>query len=79
LNRLLHTVHLELTNPHGFLFFYTPTTAAARALMDLPDLSAEDVAKKAMHVASEMCVYTNQNFRIEIIRTEDDGVVKTAD
>jgi ATP-dependent protease HslVU (ClpYQ) peptidase subunit len=62
----------------SFLSFYTQTTAAARALMDLPDLSAEDVAKKAMHVASEMCVYTNQNFRIEIIRTEDE-VVKTAD
>jgi ATP-dependent HslUV protease, peptidase subunit HslV len=41
--------------------------AAARALIDLPDLSAEDVARKAMKVAAEMCVYTNENFMIEVI------------
>ena len=47
-------------------------TAAARALMDIPDLSAEDVAKKAMRVASDMCVYTNDNYRVEVIKTNDD-------
>jgi len=36
--------------------------AAARALMSVDDMSAEDVAKKAMDVASEMCVYTNKEF-----------------
>jgi len=36
--------------------------AAARALMSVDDMSAEDVAKKAMNVASEMCVYTNKEF-----------------
>lgn len=39
--------------------------AAARALMDQPKLSAEDVARKAMSVASEMCVYTNSEFLVE--------------
>jgi len=39
--------------------------AAARAQMDNPDLSAEDVAKKAMLIASQMCIYTNDNFMIE--------------
>lgn len=39
--------------------------AAARAQMDNPDLSAEDVAKKAMQIASEMCVHTNDNFLVE--------------
>lgn len=39
--------------------------------MDLPDLSAEDVAKKAMLVASDMCVYTNQNFMIETLATKE--------
>ena len=39
--------------------------AAARAQMDNPDLSAEDVAKKAMQIASEMCIYTNDQFTME--------------
>jgi len=36
--------------------------AAARALMSVDDMSAEEVAKKAMNVASDMCVYTNKEF-----------------
>ena len=36
--------------------------AAARALMSVDEMSAEDVAQKAMDVASDMCVYTNKNF-----------------
>jgi len=43
-------------------------TAAARALMDLPDLSARDVAQKAMSVAAEMCVYTNDKFLTETLK-----------
>jgi hypothetical protein len=39
--------------------------AAARALLDFPDLSAEEVAKKAMDIASDMCIYTNKEFLIE--------------
>ena len=46
--------------------------AAARAQMDNPDLSAEDVAKKAMKIASEMCIYTNDNFLIESLATEEE-------
>ena len=38
------------------------TLAAARALMSVDDMSAEEVAKKAMNVASDMCVYTNKEF-----------------
>jgi len=41
--------------------------------MDIPDLSAEDVAKKAMAVASNMCVYTNDNFRVETLSDTKDG------
>ncbi len=41
--------------------------AAARAQMDNPDLSAEDVAKKAMQIASEMCIYTNDQFTMEAL------------
>jgi ATP-dependent HslUV protease subunit HslV len=38
--------------------------AAARALLDQP-LSAEEIARKAMGIAAEICVYTNSNFVIE--------------
>lgn len=44
--------------------------AAARAQMDNPDLSAEDVARKAMKIASDMCVYTNDNFLVESMAVE---------
>lgn len=37
-------------------------TAAARALMSVEDMSAEEVASKAMNVAADMCVYTNKEF-----------------
>ncbi|MCK5777468.1 MAG: ATP-dependent protease subunit HslV [Rhodospirillales bacterium] len=39
--------------------------SAARALIDFDDLSAEDIAKRSMSVAAEICVYTNNNFVIE--------------
>jgi ATP-dependent HslUV protease subunit HslV len=38
--------------------------AAARALLDQP-LDAEEIAKKAMAIAAEICVYTNTNLVIE--------------
>jgi len=40
--------------------------AAARALMD-SKASAEDVARKAMAIAADICVYTNGNLTIEKI------------
>jgi ATP-dependent HslUV protease subunit HslV len=45
--------------------------AAARALMDLPDLTAEQVAEKAMNIASDMCVYTNKEFMVESMATKE--------
>ena len=38
--------------------------AAARALIDEP-LDAETIARKAMAIAAEICVYTNTNFVVE--------------
>ena len=38
--------------------------AAAKVLMDT-DMSAEEVAKKAIKVASDICVFTNNNLDIE--------------
>ena len=39
--------------------------AAARALMDRDELSAEDVARRAMAIAAGICVYTNTNVTLE--------------
>ncbi len=41
--------------------------SAARALIDVPGYDAEGVAKKAMNIAAELCIYTNRNFVIETI------------
>ena len=41
--------------------------AAARALMDT-DLSAEKIARKAMAIAADICVYTNGNLTVETIK-----------
>jgi ATP-dependent HslUV protease subunit HslV len=39
--------------------------AAARALIDLDDLDAEAIARKAMRIASGICVYTNESIILE--------------
>lgn len=39
--------------------------AAARALIDQKDMSAEDIAKKALTIAGDICVFTNNNIVIE--------------
>jgi ATP-dependent HslUV protease subunit HslV len=38
--------------------------SAARALIDQP-LSAEEIARRAMGIAAEICVYTNSNLIVE--------------
>nr|MDQ2704367.1 ATP-dependent protease subunit HslV [Pseudomonadota bacterium] len=40
--------------------------AAARALVDT-DIDAEEIARRAMKIASEICVYTNNNFIVETL------------
>jgi ATP-dependent HslUV protease subunit HslV len=42
----------------------TYALAAARALMDT-DRSAEEIARKAMRIAAEICVFTNENVVVE--------------
>ena len=41
--------------------------AAARAMMAVPDLSSEEIARRAMKIAADICVYTNGNIIIESI------------
>jgi ATP-dependent HslUV protease subunit HslV len=42
--------------------------AAARALAD-GDFDAEAIARKAMAIAAEICVYTNSNLTVEALDT----------
>ncbi len=39
--------------------------AAARALIDREDMNAEAIARKAMGIAGDICVYTNGNIIVE--------------
>jgi len=39
--------------------------AAARALLRNTDLAPKEIVEKALMIAGEICVYTNQNIRIE--------------
>jgi ATP-dependent HslUV protease subunit HslV len=41
--------------------------AAARALIDLDGMSAEDIAQKAMAIAADICIYSNRNIVIETL------------
>jgi len=40
--------------------------AAARALIDT-DLDAEAIARKALKIAADICIYTNENVTVEIL------------
>lgn len=68
-DRLIAAHYLWLSLLRLFLFYLT---AAARALIHIPELSAEDVARKAMDVASDMCVFTNKEFMIEVMDTKEE-------
>jgi ATP-dependent HslUV protease subunit HslV len=41
--------------------------SAARALIDRPDMDAEAIARKALDIAADICVYTNKNVTLEAI------------
>ncbi|MDX1484088.1 MAG: ATP-dependent protease subunit HslV [Alphaproteobacteria bacterium] len=41
--------------------------AAARALADRDDMDAEAIARRAMAIAAEICVYTNENVVVETL------------
>ena len=41
--------------------------AAARALMENTDMEAQDIAYRALKIASDICVYTNDNIIVEIV------------
>lgn len=41
--------------------------AAARALVAETNLSAEEIARKSLLIASELCVFTNNNITVEVV------------
>jgi len=45
-------------------------TAAANALLDVDGYDAEAIGRKAMDIASDMCVYTNKNYITETLTTD---------
>ena len=45
--------------------------SAARALVKVDGLELEDIATRSMDVASEICVYTNNNYPIESVTLPD--------
>ena len=43
-------------------------TAAARALMENTELGAHEIAEKAMKIAGEICIYTNDHVTFEELK-----------
>ena len=41
--------------------------AAARALYDETELGAEEIARKALEIASDICVFTNKHITVEVL------------
>jgi ATP-dependent HslUV protease, peptidase subunit HslV len=41
--------------------------SAARALIDIEGLDAETIARKAMGIAADICIYTNRNITLEML------------
>lgn len=50
--------------------------SAARALVRNTDLGAEEIVKKSLEIAGEICVFTNQNHIIETLECAKDGESK---
>lgn len=45
--------------------------AAARALYEETDYSADEIAKKALNIASRICIFTNDNIRVETVKEDN--------
>ncbi|MDA9231135.1 ATP-dependent protease subunit HslV [Rickettsiales bacterium] len=44
--------------------------SAAKALIDIKDIEAEEIVRKSMKIASDLCVFTNNNLVIETLNTK---------
>jgi ATP-dependent HslUV protease subunit HslV len=39
--------------------------SAARALLENTDLSAREIVEKGLHIAADICIYSNHNLTVE--------------
>ncbi|WP_028080921.1 ATP-dependent protease subunit HslV [Solimonas soli] len=56
--------------PHGVLAIGSGgsfATAAARALVENTELPAREIVEKGLHIAADICIYTNHNLTIETL------------
>ena len=42
-------------------------TAAARALVANTELPANEIVERALHIAADICIYTNHNLTLEVL------------
>src|SRR3546814_6371468 len=57
--------------PHGVLAIGSGgnfASAAARALVENTSLTVREIVEKSLHVAADICIYTNHNLTIETLR-----------
>lgn len=47
-------------------------TSAAKALMQHTDLDAREIVEAAMHIAAEICIFTNDRISIETVHSDSD-------
>ena len=45
--------------------------SAARALLRNTEFSAEEIARKSMEIAAEICIYTNDTIRVETLTADE--------
>lgn len=48
-----------------------PYAQAARAMLENTDLSAREIAEKALNIAGDICIYTNHNVNFEEISSKE--------
>ena len=52
--------------------------AAARALLENTDLPAHEIVARSLHIAADICVFTNHNLTLEHLGGEPQGAVVSA-
>ena len=70
-NSLIITGNGDVVEPeHGIVAIGSGgafAQSAARALVENSELDPAEVVRKSLQIASELCIYTNQNFTIEML------------
>ena len=49
--------------------------SSAKALLDVENLTAQEIATKSMKIAADLCVYTNHNTIIEVLQSQSHPIV----